>query len=164
MTAHRLDTVVVIPDVSDLALLSDDELLAVSSRASQARRQADVAVAAVAGEFARRSRPELGFTGLAQRSGARTPERLVASVTGLSVPESRAMISAGSMLDGDSPWMAPVANALQTGELSVGATAAIRAGLGEPTADVTAGALTSAAEQLLGELSLIHISEPTRPY
>ena len=145
------DHVVVLPDVRNVARLSDDELLAAQVDIAGARRHVDAAGAAVAGEIARRSRPELGFTGLAQRSGARTPERLVASVTGLSVPESRAMISAGQALEGEVPWMTPVATALQTGAVSVGATAAIRAGLGEPTADVSEGDLQSAAQRLLEE-------------
>lgn len=145
------DHIVVLPDVRDLARLSDDELLARQVDISGARRRVDAAGAAVAGEIARRSRPELGFRGLAQRSGARTPERLVASVTGLSVPESRAMISAGEALEGEVPWMTPVATALQTGAVSVGATAAIRTGLGQPTVDVSEHDLQAAARRLLDE-------------
>ena len=102
-------------------------------------------------EIARRSRPDLGYTGLAQRTGARTAERLVASVTGLSIGESRAMITAGATLDGEAPWMTPVADALQAGDVSVGATAAIRSGLGEPTVDVSADVLAAAAKQLVDE-------------
>jgi len=145
------DQIVVIPDVRRVAHLGDDELLAVQARIAGARRQVDVAGATVAGEIARRSRPELGFTGLAQRTGSRTPERLVASVTGLSVPESRAMISAGQALEGDVPWLDPVAVALQAADVSVGATAAIRAGLGEPSADVGADELRAAAQRLVDE-------------
>jgi hypothetical protein len=142
---------VVLPDVRNLARLSDDELLAAQVDIAGGRRKVDAAGAAVAGEIARRSRPGLGFSGLAQRSGARTPERLVAAVTGLSVPESRAMISAGETLQGEASWMTPVATALQTGAVSVGATAAIRAGLGEPTPDVSEADLRSAARRLLDE-------------
>ena len=131
-TASRDDQIVVFPVVRDLALLGDDELLARQVQIAGARRQVDAAGAAVASEIARRSRPELGYTGLAQRTGARTPDRLIASVTGLSVGESRAMITAGEALDGEASWMAPVAVALQTGDVSVGATAAIRRGLGDP--------------------------------
>jgi hypothetical protein len=142
---------VVLPAVDQLAQLSDDELLAVQASIAGSRRRVDVAGAAVAAEIARRSRPELGLAGLAQRSGARTPERFVASMTGLSVLESRAMISAGEALEGGDAWMAPVAVALQTGEVSVGATAAIRAGLGEPNADVSAADLRAAAQRLVDD-------------
>ena len=47
--------------------------------------------------------------------------------------------------------MAPVAVALQTGDVSVGATAAIRRGLGEPNADVSPGDLAVAAQRLVDE-------------
>ncbi len=143
--------VVVLPDVRHLRHLGDDELLAVQARIAAARREVDTAGASVASEIARRSRPELGYTGLAQRSGARTPERLVSSVTGLSVGESRAMIAAGEVIDGEAAWMAPVADALQSGNVSVGATAAIRQGLGEPTAAVSVDDLVNAAQRLVDE-------------
>ncbi len=104
------DHVMVVPDVRNLAPLGDDELLAVQVRIAAARRQVDAAAAAVAGEIARRSRHELGHSGLAHRTGARTPERLVASVTGLTVGEARQMIAAGETLDGEASWMAPVAD------------------------------------------------------
>ncbi len=150
-TALRADRTVVIPDVRALASLGDDELLAKQVEIAGARRQVDAASAAVAGEIARRSRPGLGNAGLAQRTGARTAERLVASMTGLSVGESRAMITAGETLEGETPWMTPVAVALQSGDVSVGATAAIRHGLGEPTADVSADDLAAAAQRLVDE-------------
>jgi len=123
------------------------------------RRSVDAASAVVAAEIGRRSARELGYTGLAQRTGARTPERLIASVSGLSVPESRAMLAAGEVLGaatspaGGAEWLAPVATALQTGELSVGATAAIRAGLGQPDGGVAADDLQRAAERVAREAS-----------
>jgi hypothetical protein len=151
LTAPGADQILVIPDVRDLARLGDDELLAVQADVAGVRRRVDAAGAAVASEIARRSQPDLGYTGLAQRTGARTAERLVASVTGLSIGESRAMITAGATLDGEAPWMTPVADALQAGDVSVGATAAIRSGLGEPTVDVSADVLAAAARQLVDE-------------
>ncbi len=151
MPTALCDDQIVLPDVRVLAPLGDDELLAVQVQIAAARRQVDAAAAAVASEIARRSRPELGYTGLAQRTGARTPDRLIASVTGLSVGESRAMITAGEALDGDASWMTPVAVALQSGDVSVGATAAIRRGLGEPNADVSADDLAVAAQRLVDE-------------
>ena len=81
-TAPCDDQIVVLPDVRDLARLGDDELLAVQVDIAAARRKVDAAAAAVASEIARRSRPDLGYAGLAQRTGARTPDRLIASVTG----------------------------------------------------------------------------------
>jgi hypothetical protein len=75
----------------------------------------------------------------------------VATVTGLSVPEARAMITAGGALDAGAGWMRPVTTALVTGEVSVGATAAIRTGLGEPSDHVSADDLARAAERVLEE-------------
>jgi hypothetical protein len=46
------------------------------------RRRVDAQSAVVAAEIAFRSRRELGHEGLAQRLGARTPERLVQRLTG----------------------------------------------------------------------------------
>src|SRR5690606_26314251 len=89
--------------------------------------------------------------GLAQRSGDRTPERMIARVSGLSVPEARAMLSAGEVLNGASAWLTPVADGLAAGELSVSAAAGIRAGLGEPSVDVGADDLARAAERVARE-------------
>lgn len=144
-------TALVVPDVSDVASLSDDELLARQAQVAAVRRRADAASATLAAEVARRSARDLGYSGLAQKRGARTPERLVASVTGLSVPEARAMITAGEALDAADDWMLPVTAALSTGQVSVGATAAIRTGLGEPGDHVGEHELAAAAQRLLDE-------------
>jgi len=151
MTPTPRDLVLVVPDVGDLAGLNDDELLSRQGLIAGARRQVDVAAATVAAEIARRSARDLGYSGLAQKRGARTPERLVAQVTGLSVPEARAMITAGQALDAGAEWMRPVATALSTGDVSVGATAAIQMGLGEPNEQVTADDLATAARRVLDE-------------
>ena len=134
-----------------LATLTDEQLLAEQRRLAHERRRVDAEAAAVAGEVARRSRRDLGLTGLAQRIGARTPERLIASVTGMSVPESRAMVAVGTAMQGDSPWLAAVAERVASGDVSVGAAAAIRTGLGEPSANVSSEALDGAARRLADE-------------
>jgi hypothetical protein len=58
------------------------------------------------------------------------------------------MVRVGEVLGGDSPWLTAVSEAVAAGELSVGAAAAIRSGLGEPTVDVAADDLQDAAERL----------------
>jgi hypothetical protein len=141
------DRLLVVPDARDVARWSDDQLLGEQARFAGLRRQVDAGSAVMAAEVARRSARELGFSGLAQKRGARTPERLVAEVTGLTVGESRAMITAGA----PEPWMASAGEAVQAGEVSVGAAAAIQAGLGEPTADVGVDELAAAAVRLLDE-------------
>ena len=151
MTNSARDLALVVPIVDDVTSLTDDELLGLQTRIAGVRRQVDVIAARIAAEIARRSRVDRGYSGLAQSRGARTPERLVAAVTGLSVPESRAMIAAGQALSGGDTWMSPVGSALQSGDVSVGATAAIRSGLGEPNEKVSADQLAAAAVQLLEE-------------
>lgn len=150
MTAAAPDLPMVVPDVRGVSMLADDEVLALQASIAGVRRRVDAAAATVAAEIGRRSARDLGYSGLAQKQGARTPERLVASITGLSVPESRAMIAAGDAA-ADATWMQPVVSALQTGEVSVGATAAIRAGLGEPGEAVSADDLADAARRVLDE-------------
>lgn len=138
----------VIPDLTGIARLADDQVLALQRSLAESRRLIDAASATVAGEIARRSSHELGYAGLAQRLGARTPEKLVAQVTGMSAPEARAMVTVGESLGGESPWLDAVVAGVVSGELSVGAAAAITVGLGSPTDDVSVDDLTRAAQKL----------------
>jgi hypothetical protein len=149
MTGTLRDLTIVVAGVPSVAGLTDDQLLAKQAEYAGARRLLDAGAAVLAAEIGRRSHHDLGYSGLAQRAGARTPERLVARVTGLSVPESRAMISAGAAAQ--QPWMGSVTTALETGGVSVGAAAAIRAGLGEPDENVSGEVLTAAAQKVLDE-------------
>lgn len=141
-------TPLTMPDLGALRSLADDDLMMLQRQLGELRRQVDAGFARVAGEVARRSSAGLGFEGLAQRTGARTPERLVARLTGVTSTEARSMVSVGEALDGAVPWLAAVTERVSTGELGVGAAAAIRAGLGEPTNSVGAQELARAAELL----------------
>lgn len=161
-----------VPSRDTLRRLGDGELMDLQRELAVMRRRVDASSAAVAGELARRSARELGYRGLAQRQGDRTPEHLVSRLTGISVPEARTMVSVGEVLGVDEvlgvsevaggevhggdraagpAWLAPVAVAVGTGEVSVGAAAAIRIGLGEPGSGVDAEALERAAERLVRE-------------
>jgi hypothetical protein len=100
--------------------LSDDALLDMQRSLAVERRRIDAGLAAVAAEIAHRSRRELGYGGLAQRLGVRTPERLVAQVAGLSQRDAGALVRVGSMTG-------PVAEAVAAGSLGVDAADAIRA-------------------------------------
>ena len=62
--------------------LDDAALLVAQQTVAEIRRRVDATAAAVAAEIQHRSRPELGHSGLAQKLGARTPERLVQQLTG----------------------------------------------------------------------------------
>lgn len=148
MNSTPLQTLV-LPDVGRVGEVSDADLLGLQAAVAEVRRRVDSAAAIVAGEVARRSARELGYGGLAQRSGARTPYALVARVAGVTGPEARALVQAGAILAGEFPWMASVADDLAAGTVSVGAAAAIQQGLGAPSDDVPADVLAAAAVRLL---------------
>lgn len=143
--------------------LTDDLLLEHEGQLAHAARAIELAAAMLASEIGRRSRPELGYQGLAQKRGSRTPEALVQAITGASAPAARRLVRVGTMVseltahDADSslpmtqPWLAPVLRAVQAGVLSAEAVEPIRAGLGIPTDSVTLDALTDAARQLVAE-------------
>jgi hypothetical protein len=104
----------------ELVGLSDDALLSRQRSLADERRRIDAALAAVAAEIAHRSRRDLGYAGLAQRLGARTPERLISDLAGLSARDAGALVRVGSMAG-------PVADAVATGALGIDAADAIRA-------------------------------------
>jgi hypothetical protein len=139
--------------------LDDHALIEAQRTLAEIRRRVDAAASAVAAEIDHRSRRELGYDGLAQRLGFRTPELLVQRVTGSSSREARSFVRVGAlMVDAASqdrpqvPWLAPVAAAVAAGRLSIEAAEAIRAGLGAPDDEVPAEALTAAAATLWGTL------------
>ncbi|TBN55375.1 DUF222 domain-containing protein, partial [Glaciihabitans arcticus] len=130
--------------------VSDDVLLALGKRVALVQRAAATHAALIAGEVARRSAPALGSSGLAQRTGHRTPEELVRVTTGSTKRDARTAVAIGSLASSPDiePWLAPVAAALTEGTLSVEAAAAIRTGLGVPTTDITAAVLAEASAGL----------------
>ena len=151
MSSTLTSAALVLPDLGRLDGMPDDELMGVQRQLADHRRLIDAASARVAGELARRSHRDLGYQGLAQRKGARTVERLVSRLTGMSGPESRAMVAVGEAMGGDAPWLTSVTDGVASGGLSIGAAAAIKTGLGEPSDDVTLDALETAAQRLAGE-------------
>jgi hypothetical protein len=100
--------------------LSDERLLAHQRVLAARRRELDAELVAVAAEIAYRSRRELGYAGLAQRVGARTPERLISEVAGISTRDAGALVRGGGMTG-------PVADAVAAGAVGVDAADAIRA-------------------------------------
>ncbi|MDP9028622.1 MAG: HNH endonuclease [Actinomycetota bacterium] len=138
-----------VPSLEGLESVGDLELMETMRRWAEVRRVLDAGLAAIAGVLAARSTLELGYDGLAQRSGLRTVDALVSHLTGTSGPESRAITAAGTMLDSPQPWLSEVAGRLSAGELSVGAAAAIQIGLGTPSPTIAADDLADAAHSLL---------------
>ncbi|HXR43156.1 MAG TPA: DUF222 domain-containing protein, partial [Pseudolysinimonas sp.] len=113
------------------SMLSDSLLLAAGAELAAVRRRVDAAAARLAAEVARRSAPDAGYGGLAQRTGMRTPERLVQQVTGASARDARTLVRVGSLLSDAPGWLAPVGSAVAAGALGVDAADAIRTGLGD---------------------------------
>src|SRR3954469_143954 len=113
----RLGDVSVPLAVPQVSGLSDDALLETQRVVAEIRRRVDAAAAVLAAEVAHRSRRELGYTGLATRLGARTPDLLVARVTGTSAREAGALVRVGLLTAEPSddasepdpmPWLASV--------------------------------------------------------
>jgi len=165
-------------DAEALSQLVDDDLLTLTTLGASVRRLLDARTALVAGELARRSHPELGHTGLAQRLGHRTVEELVRVTTGESRRDAVTAVNAGRLLvapaivasavvatavvatavvapgqGGAFPpapsHLGPAISAVRAGIHSTAALEAIRTGLGEPTESITADALHAACERLV---------------
>jgi hypothetical protein len=135
--------------LDDVALLEHQQQLA------HAARQLDLAAASLAAEVAHRSRRELGYSGLAQRHGARTPEALVQSITGTSSPTARRLVRVGALVAQlDQPatitesWLTPLLDCVASGLVSAEALDVVRAALGAPTDTVDADALRTAVATL----------------
>lgn len=133
---------------------SDDDLLALAQQAARLQGLAATVAAVIAGEVARRSSPQLGQAGLAQRSGHRTPQELLRATTGSSAREASAAIRVGLLAD-THPWLGAVHAGLALGSVSPTSADSIAAGLGMPAEGVDARQLHLAAEQLVAEASAL---------
>ena len=164
--------------------LDDATLLSAQRSVAQIRRRVDATAAALAAEIVHRSRRELGHAGLAQRLGARTPERLVQQLTGSTSREASTMVRVGALMVSSAPqlpaaqlsaaqtsgsdsaaepdphpWLHEVGVAVAAGQLSLEAVEAIRAGLGIPDDAVSAESLAHAAATLLAEATILTVEK-----
>jgi hypothetical protein len=130
--------------------LSDAGLVQLVAASARNERISRAHSALLAGEVARRSAPELGHNGLAQRSGHRTPQKLIQATTGVSSREAAHAVRVGGLAK-THPWLDTVARAVAEQRVSTEAADSIRAGLGMPSDDVPASVLAAAAERLLAE-------------
>ena len=138
-----------VPSLDGIECVDDVVLIEAIRQWAEARRVVDAGLARLAGIVAERSTAELGYRGLAQRAGLRTADALMSQLTGTSGPEARAITTAGTLMNDPQPWLGEVAQQLATGELSVGAAAAIQTGLGAPSPTVAADDLADAAHEIL---------------
>ena len=155
-------------DVTQYRALDDGTLLELARLSGVERQLVDAHASVLAGEVERRSAPELGHSGLAQRTGHRTPAELFRVTTKATLREATSAIRVGRLVQDSQPaadpitgelappaepWLAPVGAAVLAGTMSVAAADAIRTGLGRPTVDASGdgvpdGGVTSA--MLLG--------------
>src|SRR5690606_5535516 len=84
--------------VEHVSGLSDDELIGFQRRLAAIGRRVDASAALGAGESARRSRPDLGYAGLAQRTGARTPDSLIQQLPGSTGREASELVRVGKVM------------------------------------------------------------------
>ncbi|MER3388923.1 MAG: DUF222 domain-containing protein [Microcella sp.] len=150
LTAAR-DALAAVPrQVQAFGALDDTELLHLTRLAADEVRLAQLHVSLLAGEIARRSAPELGHAGLAQRTGHRTPEEMVRVTTGTRTADARTAVRVGTSVNSDIPGV--LGDAVLAGRVSVAVADAVRTGLGRPGGGVSEADLDAAAERLLPRL------------
>ena len=143
--------------------LSDGRLLSLQTQLADARRLLDAASSLVAGEIGFRSRPELGYDGLAQRSGFRTAEKLVQHTTQSTARDAAGLVSVGTLVheavapEPALPWLVSVGVAVASGSLSVAAAQAIRDGVGTPSEAVSSDQLTDVVRLLVIEAPVLDV-------
>jgi hypothetical protein len=159
--------------------LGDDALLELTRVAADEVRLAQLHVSLLAGEIARRSAPELGSEGLAQRTGHRTPDELVRVTTGTRVADARTAVRVGAAIagagatgdgasgdsgagDGAAAPGSALGAAVVEGRVSVAVADAVRLGLGSPSPALTAEMLDAAAEQLLPRVAELDADRAAR--
>ena len=146
------------------ALLSDADVIEAQRLLGELKRVADAHSARVAAVIAHRSRRELGYDGLAQRLGARTPQELVQRVTGVGRREASTLVRVGELMDAApgaleepplSPWLAAVGDAVSAGGISVEAAGVIRSTL--TGVEAPDDALLTAAADLIAAAATVGV-------
>jgi uncharacterized protein DUF222 len=123
---------------------TDAELKELLSVGAALRQSAERHAALGAGEVARRSQPQQGLAGFAQRAGHRTVQEFLRAETGVSAREAAATTRVGEIAGAGGV----LGDAILNGRVSVAAADAIHSGLGAPTAAVPADLIEQATERL----------------
>ncbi len=162
-TITDLAVELIVPSVDGL---SDDDLLGMQGVIAKIRQRADVCAATIAGEIARRSKHELGGSGLAQRKGARTPELLIQRLSGTSGRDARTLVRVGEMMPNAAArpvplagWLEVIAGALASGQLSLEAADAMRGALGTPAEHVDLERLRDAVREIVEEADTLTVEQ-----
>lgn len=139
----------------------------VNDRLAAVRKRLDAEHARVAAELAARSRPELGNAGLARAAGHRSAAKLIAAATGGHTGDAARLIEVGrataprQALTGEIlPALHPhVADAFESGALSVAAAATITRTLDKLPPRVSTGTRLSAEETLVSHARDLALDE-----
>jgi hypothetical protein len=154
--------------VADFRDLDEQAFLRVNRMIARSQQLSAALGAFVAGEVAHRSAAHLGSSGLAQKSGFRTPEEFVKASTGASGRDASTAVRVGriahdSVFGGEpdpltgelaaesDPWMRKAVGALAAGALSVAAFDSIRGGVGRPNSFISVDQLATVVERLLSD-------------
>lgn len=151
-------------DATALTSLSDDTLLAAHAVVTEHRRAADTLAAHLAGELARRSSRETGYSGLAQRQGFGSAEAMLQTLSPVSRVEAVQLIQAGELMASTPTtlWESALADALAAGAVSIAAADAIRRGLAPVADSAPAQELLTECSRLLARVPLVSIDELRR--
>ena len=145
--------------VADIAILDDASVIAGLGLVREHRLALQAYELALSAQVARRSDHTLGYDGLARRNGSATPAVFIQSLTGSSIEDATRLARLGqTMVDAEDTAetpRAPVARAALDGGISVAAADAIRKGLGDPDAAVTAAQIAVAAQELIARASVM---------
>jgi len=134
---------------------NDDELRGLVPLLASLRHAVERHTALVTGEIARRSTPERGLTGLAQRAGHRTVQELLRAEAGVTGREAAALTRIGEI----TTTPGALGAALRDGRLTPAAADAIQAGLGAADTPVSSELHDQAVERLCVEA---HHLDPDR--
>lgn len=172
----RLGDLSVAPPEIATAGMGDRELLDGQRAVAELARRVDAVAAALAGEIAYRSRPELGHSGLAQSNGQRTAEGLISHLTGSTSRDARTLVKTAELLPVAATrpeakplpaWKATIGGAVRRGGLSAEAAELLISRLGQALRPDAASdeqqrvesALASAAERLVAEAAVLPLEQ-----
>jgi len=145
--------------VADIAILDDASVIAGLGLVREHRLALQAYELALSAQVARRSDHTLGYDGLARWNGSATPAVFIQSLPGSSIEDATRLARLGqTMVDAEDTAetpRAPVARAALDGGISVAAADAIRKGLGDPDAAVTAAQIAVAAQELIARASVM---------
>jgi hypothetical protein len=139
--------------VDEIAILDDASVMAGLGLVRDHRLALQAYELALSAEIARRSDHRLGYEGLARKNGSATPAIFIQSLTGSSIEDATQLARLGQSMaeaqDAGESSPAPITTAALDGGIMVAAADAIRKGLGQPDAAVSAEQLAAAAEELI---------------